>query len=159
MGAWQGCNEGTEIRASSWHRGTADWAGLRTGKVPATAEPQDCQEKLSQRQSSRLGLGKSAVAVTGVGRLWQHSAIRECCSDSGDWEGRSGTLWESYRIHQVSTIGRVTNPASKTSPLDGLRDRILGLDGTTARNLNYSPHSAYLSPNHLCEKVIEKMSL
>lgn len=52
----------------------------------------------------------------------------------------------------------VADPASKTSPLDGLSDRMLGLDGTIAGNLNYSTHSAYLSPNHLCEQVVEKMS-
>lgn len=81
---------------------------------------------------SLLLLSRDGEAMTAFGRG------PECCLDSGDWEGRSGTLWESYRVHQVSKLGGVTNPASKTSPLDGLSDRILGLDGITVRNLNYS---------------------
>ena len=57
----------TVMKSSSWHGGTADWAGLRTGKVQATAEPRSCQEELPQCQSSRLGLGMSAIAPAGVG--------------------------------------------------------------------------------------------
>lgn len=57
------------MKPSSWHGGTADWAGLRTGKVRATAESRGCQEKLPQCQSSRLGLGMSAIPPAGVGVL------------------------------------------------------------------------------------------
>lgn len=57
----------TTMKSSSWHGGTADWAGLRTGEVRATAESRGCQEEPAQGQSSRWGPGMSGIPPAGVG--------------------------------------------------------------------------------------------
>lgn len=61
---------------------------------------------------------------------------------SGDWGGhrgrgavrRHGTLRESCKNYQVCKLGGVKNPGSRKSTLDGVCDRVLGLDGSVVRH-------------------------
>lgn len=140
----------TVTRPSGWRGGTAGWAGPRTGKLQATAEPQDCREKLFQRQSSRLGPGTPAIAPAGAGG----------CDDTGLWSGRlSGQRRHSRGILQRPRGlqgGGAENRGFRKRTSDGVCNRFLGLMQPWPGISTVLPTLTYLFPSHLCQQGQEK---